>query len=111
MKRIEVGIIGTGWCGGIRAEACAKHPGVAALHLVGIIEERPGRGVTFDRIHHLGTRSVVDAAKRATGFTASARCHILYTVTRDATGGADPQAVASTQQGGPWTLHRNRFAW
>jgi predicted dehydrogenase len=42
VKQIEVGIIGTGWCGGIRAEACAKHPGVAALHLAEIRPERLG---------------------------------------------------------------------
>lgn len=40
MKQIEVGIIGTGWCGGIRAEACAVHPLVKALH---IVENRPER--------------------------------------------------------------------
>lgn len=37
----------------------------AAVHLVGIIMERPIEGVTFERIHFEGTRSVVDAAKRA----------------------------------------------
>src|SRR6185436_19334236 len=36
----------------------------AVVHLVGIIMENPGKGATFDRIHHQGTRSVVDAAKR-----------------------------------------------
>src|SRR5260370_12126427 len=40
MEPIEVAIIGTGWCGGIRAEACAAHPLVKALH---IAETRPGR--------------------------------------------------------------------
>jgi len=40
MADIEVGIIGTGWCGGIRAEACAAYPGVRALH---IAETRPER--------------------------------------------------------------------
>ncbi len=37
----------------------------AVIHLVGIIFEKPGRGITFDRIHHQGTIKVVDAAKRA----------------------------------------------
>ncbi|HYO08904.1 MAG TPA: NAD(P)H-binding protein [Tepidisphaeraceae bacterium] len=36
----------------------------AVVHLVGIIMERPGRGVTFERIHFDGTRRVVDAARR-----------------------------------------------
>lgn len=34
----------------------------AVIHLVGIIVET--RGVTFDRVHHLGTRNVTEAAKR-----------------------------------------------
>jgi len=37
---IEVGIIGTGWCGGIRAVAAAGSPMVAKLHLAEIDEER-----------------------------------------------------------------------
>ncbi len=40
MKRIGVGIIGTGWCGGIRAETCAHHPLVESLH---VAETRPER--------------------------------------------------------------------
>ncbi len=34
MERINVAIIGTGWCGGIRAEACALNPLVRDLHIV-----------------------------------------------------------------------------
>ncbi len=40
MRQIEVGIIGTGWCGGIRAQTCAGHPLVAALHLAEIRADR-----------------------------------------------------------------------
>ena len=40
MKQIDVGIIGTGWCGGIRAETCAAHPLVRDLHLAEIRPER-----------------------------------------------------------------------
>jgi predicted dehydrogenase len=40
MKTINVGVIGTGWCGGIRAEACSKSPFVAALHIAEIKESR-----------------------------------------------------------------------
>lgn len=36
----------------------------AAIHLVGIIMERPGDGVTFDHVHFEGTREVVDACVR-----------------------------------------------
>ena len=40
MKQINVGIIGTGWCGGIRAETCAMNPLVNDLH---VVETRPER--------------------------------------------------------------------
>ena len=40
MRQIGVGIIGTGWCGGIRAQVCAAHPLVKSLHLAEIRPER-----------------------------------------------------------------------
>jgi predicted dehydrogenase len=40
MKQINVGVIGTGWCGGIRANTCASNPLVKDLH---IAEIRPDR--------------------------------------------------------------------
>jgi predicted dehydrogenase len=40
MRQIEVAVIGTGWCGGIRAETCAGHPLVKGLH---VAENRPER--------------------------------------------------------------------
>ena len=40
MKQINVGVIGTGWCGGIRADTCAANPIVGDLH---IAETRPER--------------------------------------------------------------------
>jgi predicted dehydrogenase len=40
MKQISIGIIGTGWCGGIRAETCASSPYVSGLHLAEIRPER-----------------------------------------------------------------------
>jgi predicted dehydrogenase len=40
MEPIEVAVIGTGWCGGIRAESCAANPLVKALH---VAETRPER--------------------------------------------------------------------
>lgn len=36
----------------------------AVVHLVGIIAENQGKGVTFERIHVEGARGVVDAARR-----------------------------------------------
>lgn len=40
MKAIEVGVIGTGWCGGIRAETLKDHPLVARLHIAETNEAR-----------------------------------------------------------------------
>jgi predicted dehydrogenase len=40
MRKIGVAVIGTGWCGGIRAETLAAHPLVESLHLA---ETRPER--------------------------------------------------------------------
>jgi len=40
MKQIGVGIIGVGWCGGIRAQTCAASPLVKSLHLAEILPER-----------------------------------------------------------------------
>ena len=37
----------------------------AVIHLVGIIREFPGRGITFEQVHVQATRNVVDAAKAA----------------------------------------------
>ena len=37
---INVGVIGTGWCGGIRAETCAKSPFVNDLHIAEIKQAR-----------------------------------------------------------------------
>jgi NADH dehydrogenase len=36
----------------------------AIIHLVGIINENPSRGLTFERIHHEGTMHVLAAARR-----------------------------------------------
>jgi predicted dehydrogenase len=40
MKQINVGVIGTGWCGGIRAVASAASPWVNELHIAEVKEER-----------------------------------------------------------------------
>ncbi len=40
MDQINVGIIGTGWCGGIRANTCAASPFVNQLHIAEINPER-----------------------------------------------------------------------
>ena len=40
MNKVNVGIIGTGWCGGIRAETCSASPYVSELHIAEIKQER-----------------------------------------------------------------------
>ncbi len=40
LNNVNIGIIGTGWCGGIRAETCANSPYVGNLHLAEIKEAR-----------------------------------------------------------------------
>src|SRR5512142_1676523 len=40
MRQIGVAVVGTGWCGGIRAQTCASHPLVKSLHLAEIKPER-----------------------------------------------------------------------
>src|ERR1051325_8184220 len=40
MRQIGVAVIGTGWCGGIRAETLAAHPLVKSLHLAEMRAER-----------------------------------------------------------------------
>ncbi len=40
MKRINIGIIGTGWCGGIRANTCANSALVDELHIAEINADR-----------------------------------------------------------------------
>jgi len=40
VKQISVGIIGTGWCGGIRAQTCAASPLVRELHIAEVRADR-----------------------------------------------------------------------
>ena len=55
MRQIGVGVIGTGWCGGIRAETAAGHPLVKSLH---VAETRP------ERLREIAAKT---GAKTATG--------------------------------------------
>jgi len=40
MDRLNVAVVGTGWCGGIRAVACARHPLCNELHIAETNPER-----------------------------------------------------------------------
>src|SRR3990170_1208661 len=69
MRRIQVGIIGTGWIGEIRARTCAAHPLVEGLHLAEIDEAKLARvaGATGARTpettHYPFTRDCLMARK------------------------------------------------
>ena len=47
VKQLNVGVIGTGWCGGIRAVACARHALVDRLH---IAETNPARRTEVEQL-------------------------------------------------------------
>jgi len=49
----------------------------AVIHLVGIIRERPSAGISFERLHELGTRLLVDACVEA-GFAADGRRRFIH---------------------------------
>ena len=52
VKQLDVAVIGTGWCGGIRAEACARHPLVDQLH---IAETNPARRAEMEELTNPAT--------------------------------------------------------
>lgn len=47
MKQLEIGVIGTGWCGGIRAVAAANSALVGPLHIAEVDEARLGEMKTL----------------------------------------------------------------
>ncbi|MYG76941.1 MAG: gfo/Idh/MocA family oxidoreductase, partial [Acidimicrobiaceae bacterium] len=47
VKQLNVGVIGTGWCGGIRAAACSRHALVGRLH---IAETNPARRTEVEEL-------------------------------------------------------------
>jgi NADH dehydrogenase len=61
----------------------------AVIHLVGIIDEHPSRGITFERIYVEGTRNVIDAAREAG----------IQTFVYMSANGARPDGVSAYQTG------------
>src|SRR2546422_10654081 len=55
MRQIAVAIVGTGWCGGIRAETCAAHPLTKSLHIAEIRPERLAQGAPATRAKTAGS--------------------------------------------------------
>ena len=60
----------------------------AVIHLVGIIDEKPSKGVTFEAIHSEGTRHVVEEARREG----------IRTFLHMSANGADPDARSGYQR-------------
>jgi len=44
LEKINIGIVGTGWCDGIWADVCADHPLVDELHIAETDEGRLAEG-------------------------------------------------------------------
>jgi scyllo-inositol 2-dehydrogenase (NAD+) len=68
MKPIEVAVVGTGWCGGIRAETLARHPLVSALHIAEIdaarleqVQQKTGAKTATEDYHELLKIGTVEA--------------------------------------------------
>jgi predicted dehydrogenase len=86
MRQIGVAIIGTGWCGGIRAEACAAHPLVKSLHiaetrperLAEIAQKTGARTATVDYRELLGVREIeavyISATPETTHYPMAKHC-------------------------------------
>ena len=84
-RKINVGIIGTGWIGEIRAKACANHPLVESVHvaeidpakLARVGEETRAKTATTD-YHELLSRDDIDAI-----FVCSTPETTHYPITKD----------------------------
>lgn len=85
MRRIHVGVIGTGWIGEIRARVCAEHPLVESLHLAEIdraklerVAKATGAGTATTDYHELLARKDLDAV-----FVSTTPETTHYPITRD----------------------------
>ncbi len=85
MRRINVGVIGTGWIGEIRARVCAEHPLVESLHLAEIdparlerVAKATGARTATTDYHELLARKDLDAV-----FVSTTPETTHYPITRD----------------------------
>src|ERR1700680_1271120 len=85
MEPIEVAIIGTGWCGGIRAQTCAANPFVKNLHLAEIRPERLAEVATATSAHTAVTdyRQLLAIAKIEAMFISATPETTHYPMARD----------------------------
>jgi len=85
LKQINVGIIGAGWCGGIRADTCAASPLVDRLHLA---ETRPERLAEVAKATGAQTavadyRKLLDTAGLDAVMISATPEHLHYPMARD----------------------------
>jgi scyllo-inositol 2-dehydrogenase (NAD+) len=85
LKQIDVGVIGAGWCGGIRAATCAASPLVKGLHLA---ETRPERlaevaSETGAQTAHADYRKLLDIAAIDAVMISATPEHLHYPMARD----------------------------
>ncbi len=85
MERIGVAVVGTGWCGGIRAQACAANPLVEGLYLA---ETRPERlaevaAATGARLATSDYRQLLDKKEISAVFISATPEGLHYPMARD----------------------------
>jgi predicted dehydrogenase len=85
VQPIEVAVIGTGWCGGLRAEACSKHPLVKGLHLAEIRPERLSEvaAATHPRSVTTDYRRLLDNAAISAVLICATPEHLHFSLARD----------------------------
>ncbi len=85
MKTIEVAVIGTGWCGGIRAETLAKSALVDALHICEIRPERlkEVRALTGSATATLDYRDIVSNPSISVVYISTTPEQTHYPIARD----------------------------
>lgn len=85
MQPIEVAVIGTGWCGGLRAEACSKHPLVKGLHLAEIRPERLSEVAAATKPRSVTTdyRRLLDNAAISAVLICATPEHLHFSLARD----------------------------
>jgi predicted dehydrogenase len=85
VQPIEVAVIGTGWCGALRAQACAKHPLVEGLHLAEIRPERLAEVAAATRPRSVTTdyRTLLDKPAISAVCICATPEHLHFSMARD----------------------------
>jgi predicted dehydrogenase len=85
VQPIEVAVIGTGWCGGLRAQACSKHPLVQGPHLAEIRPERLSEVAAATQPRSVTTdyRRALDNAAISAVLICATPEHLHFSLARD----------------------------